>query len=87
MNGALFRFGRTTMTTQREDEFLDAVCAMIEGVIVEHCTPVIGDEGLQNEMRTVEQTRHVLMTMLKSELPEQRFAWANRALRQTYPSE
>jgi hypothetical protein len=60
-------------------DFVDAVCKLVEAVLIEHCLPV-GGEGHLNEEFTIECARAVLEDLRTAPEFSSRHGWADRLL-------
>jgi hypothetical protein len=64
----------------RNSEFVDAVCMLVDAVLIEHCLPVGGDEAILNEVATVNCTLAVLREIRAAPEFSSLHQWADKRL-------
>jgi hypothetical protein len=62
-------------------KFVDAVCDLIDCVLIEHCCIPMGDEAILNETATVNSTLAVLKEIQATPELSSRHQWADKRLR------
>jgi hypothetical protein len=61
-------------------EFVAAVCELIDAVLIEHCLPIEGDEGIINEQTTIGCALTLLRKLRAAPEFSSRHQWANKRL-------
>jgi hypothetical protein len=69
------------MTLGSHQTFVDAVCKLVDAVLVEHCFPIVGDEAIWNEEHTVDCVLAVLREIRAAQELSSLHKWADSRLR------